>query len=140
MTNYRQQFIKFNAALALLLGIIILPNVPSRASDITETLGADLNWRCGELQPSLRVFPEAGNREIRMNFLPCDKQAPSPQNNVAPQSQTSAIPGQGDVTQLSQQLIQQGIQLLKVGQPIIQQVLQQVSQPTQPPAPQNVQR
>jgi hypothetical protein len=135
MSNYRQTCIKFHTALALVLGITILPNIPSQASDITQVLGADLNWQCGELQPSLRVFPEAGNREIRMNFLPCHKEAPPPQNAAPP-----TAPHQPDVTQLSQQLVEQGVQLLKIGQPILQQFIQQLSPSSPPPVNQNSQR
>jgi chemotaxis protein CheY-P-specific phosphatase CheC len=131
MSNYRQIFATFNTALALALGITILPSLPSQASDITSVLGADLNWQCGEMQPSLRVFPEEGNREFRINFLPCNKES---KESAAKQNDT---PSQPDVAQLSQQLVEQGVQLLKVGQPILQQVIQQLSQP---PANSNSQR
>jgi hypothetical protein len=123
MFKYRPQFIQLPATLALLLGIAIVPQLPSQASDVTQVLGADLNWQCGELQPSLRVFPEAGNREIRMNFLPCHKEEPAARNSAPP------VSSQPDITQLSQQLVQ----LLQVGQPIIQQVLQQLSSPVSSP-------
>jgi hypothetical protein len=128
MFNYRPQFIQLPATLALLLGIAIVPQLPSQASDVTQVLGADLNWQCGELQPSLRVFPEAGNREIRMNFLPCHKEEPAAQNSAPP-----PVSSQPDITQLSQQLVQQGVQILQVGQPIIRQVLQQLSSPVSSP-------
>jgi hypothetical protein len=84
------------------------------------------NFNCINLylQPSLRVFPEAGNREIRMNFLPCHKEEPAARNSAPP-----PVSSQPDITQLSQQLVQ----LLQVGQPIIQQVLQQLSSPVSSP-------
>jgi hypothetical protein len=119
MLNYIKKSIQITGLSVAVLGTAVFQQPPAQAADISQLFGADLIWQCGmtpTIKPRIRLTAnEASQDSVRFNVLPCDP-APAP----APEAKPVPKPPEAPITQL----IQQGVQMLQVAQPLIQQLVQ----------------
>ena len=129
MLNYIKKSIQITGLAVVVLGTAMFQQTPAQAADISQLFGADLIWQCGmtpTIKPRIRLTAnEASQDSVRFNVLPCEP----PQEKPAPK------PPEAPITQL----IQQGVQMLQVAQPLIQQLVQPLTAIGTPPAQQTQQ-
>ncbi len=130
MVNYIKKSIQITSLIVVVFGTAICDYAPAQAADISQLFGADLTWQCGmtpSIKPRIRLSSnELAQDSIRFNVLPCE---PAPEAKPAPQ------PPEAPITQL----IQQGVQMLQIAQPLIQQLVQPLTAIGTPPAQQTQQ-
>jgi hypothetical protein len=112
MLNYIKKSIQISGISAILLGTAIF-SYPAQAIEASQTLGENITWQCG-LSPAIRLDRDKASPGT---WLPCETQA----EKAVKLSTTAADPA------AVSQLIQQGVQLLQIAQPLIQQLLQPLS-------------
>jgi hypothetical protein len=112
MLNYIKKSIQISGISAILLGTAIF-SYPAQAIESSQTLGENITWQCG-LSPAIRLDRDKASPGT---WLPCETQA----EKAVKLSTTAADPA------AVSQLIQQGVQLLQIAQPLIQQLLQPLS-------------
>ena len=129
MLNHIKKSIQITGLAVIVLGTAIFQQPSAQAADISQLFGADLIWQCGmtpTIKPRIRLTAnEASQDSVRFNVLPCEP----PQEKPAPK------PPEAPITQL----IQQGVQMLQVAQPLIQQLVQPLTAIGTPPAQQTQQ-
>ena len=115
MFNFINKTIQIGSLSAVLLGTAIFTGAPAQAADLSQMFGADLTWQCGlspTIQPRMRLNQNEGSQQdtVRFNILPCEQPKPEPPK-PAPEPPLT-------------QLIQQGVQMIQIAQPLIQQFIQ----------------
>lgn len=125
MFDYVKKTIQISGLSAVLLGTAIFTSAPARAADLSQMFGADLTWQCGlspTIQPRMRLNQNEGSQQdaVRFNILPCEQPKPEPPQ-PAPEPPLT-------------QLIQQGVQMIQIAQPLLQQFMQPLTAITAPPA------
>ncbi|MCY7366534.1 MAG: hypothetical protein LH474_00075 [Chamaesiphon sp.] len=127
MVNYIKKSIQITSLIVVVFGAAICDHAPAQAADISQLFGADLTWQCGmtpSIKPRIRLSSnELAQDSVRFNILPCE---PAPEPKPAPK------PPEAPITQL----IQQGVQMLQIAQPLIQQLVQPLTAVGTPPAQQ----
>lgn len=129
MFNYIKKTIQIGGLSAVLLGTTIFTSAPARSADLSQMFGADLTWQCGlspTIQPRMRLNQNEGSQQdtVRFNILPCEQPKPEPPK-PAPEPPLT-------------QLIQQGVQMIQIAQPLLQQFIQPltaIAAPIAAPAP-----
>jgi hypothetical protein len=126
MLNHIKKSMQITGVAVVVLGTAMFHHAPAQAADISQLFGADLTWQCGmtpSIKPRIRLSAnEAAQDSVRFNVLPCEP----PQEKPAPK------PPEAPITQL----IQQGVQMLQIAQPLIQQLVQPLTAIGAPPAQQ----
>jgi hypothetical protein len=126
MLNHIKKSMQITGLVVVVLGTAIFQQPSAQAADISQLFGADLTWQCGmtpSIKPRIRLSANEQTQDsVRFNVLPCEP----PQEKPAPK------PPEAPITQL----IQQGVQMLQVAQPLIQQLVQPLTAVGTPPAPQ----
>ena len=125
MINYIKKTIQITGLIVVVFGTAICDRTPAQAADISQLFGADLVWQCGmtpSIKPRIRLSSnELAQDSVRFNVLPCDP---------APEQKPASKPPEAPITQL----IQQGVQMLQIAQPLIQQLVQPLTAVGAPPA------
>ena len=124
MIDYIKKIIQITGFTVVVFGTAICDHTPAQAADISQLFGADLVWQCGmtpSIKPRIRLSSnELAQDSVRFNVLPCE---PASEPKPAPK------PPEAPITQL----IQQGVQMLQIAQPLIQQLVQPLTTVGAPP-------
>ena len=113
MLNYIKKLIQISGISAILLGTTILNSYPAQAIDVSQGLGENLTWQCS-LSSAIKSNRDKASQD---NSLPCETN----QERAAKLSTAAADPA------AVSQLIQQGVQLFQLAQPLLQQFLPPLS-------------
>jgi hypothetical protein len=108
MLNYIKKSIQISGISAILLGTTILNISPAQAVDVSQGLGESLTWQCS-LSSAMKSNRDKASQD---KSLPCETN----QERAAKLSTAAAS-----------QLIQQGVQLFQLAQPLLQQFLPPLS-------------
>jgi hypothetical protein len=130
MLNHIKKSMQITGLAVVVLSTAICQQPTAQAADISQLFGADLTWQCGmtpSIKPRIRLSANEQTQDsVRFNVLPCE---PPQEAKPAPK------PPEAPITQL----IQQGVQLLQVAQPLIQQLVQPLTAIGTPPVQQTQQ-